>query len=169
MREQRLQLLMGVRGVWVSQAAERGGCRVSFVSVETPSFSGGWLGPQCCAQPTEPGEGQETCFVHQRPDLICTGSRELCLPHPIGLRIPRHLCRCLDCHHSDFPPPLHSPHVTVLPISLLQYLILFPGALQNPTHHSCPSFSMESFLNYFFLVWIPNGPRNTLKCFKHAR
>lgn len=104
MREQRLQLLMGMRGVWVSQAAERGGCRVSFVSVETPSFSGGWLGPQCCAQPTEPGEGQETCFVHQGPDLICTGSREQCLPYPSGLRIPRHLCRCLDCHHSDFPP-----------------------------------------------------------------
>lgn len=39
---------MGVRGVWVSWAAERGGCRVSFVSVETPSFSRGWLSPQCC-------------------------------------------------------------------------------------------------------------------------
>lgn len=55
---------MGVRGVWVSQAAEQGGCRVSFVSVETPSFSGGWLGPQCLEQLTEgygkPGEGRET-------------------------------------------------------------------------------------------------------------
>lgn len=59
--------MMRVKGVWVSQAAERGGCRVSFVSVETPSFSGGWLSTRCCAQPTKdfgkPGEGAQEALA----------------------------------------------------------------------------------------------------------
>lgn len=106
---------MGVRGVWASRAAERGACRVSFVSVETPSLSGGWLGPQCCVQPTEgsgkPGEGRETCFVHQGPDLISAqAATELSLPRPSRARVPRHLHRYLDCHRSGFPPSADLAH-----------------------------------------------------------
>lgn len=82
-----------------------------------------------------------------RGQILSAQAAGSCLPRPSGLRIPRHLCRCLDCHHSDFSPPLCSPHVTVLPKSLLQYPILFPGALQNLTRHSCRSFFMEPFLN----------------------
>lgn len=62
---------MGVRGVWVSQEAEPGGCRVSFVSL-----SGGWLSLQCCSQPMEglhkagEGGGRQALLAGEGVDLI---------------------------------------------------------------------------------------------------
>lgn len=127
-----MQLLMGVRGVWVSQAAERRGCRVSFVSVEAPSFSGGWLCPQCCVQPTKgcgkPGEGAS--------DLaLLTGARSyLCTGRAGRVRIPRHLYRCLNCHYSGFTPS-SALSTCDCPVNITL------GALKNLTHHSSSSYS----------------------------
>lgn len=110
---------MGVRGVWVSLAAERGGCRVSFVSVETPSCSGGWSGLQRRAQPTEgeanPGRGWQPGFV--------PGGGQVLLAQPVGAAgsaspqqrwLPSHLHRCLNRHHSRFTPSSAPSTVTIL-------------------------------------------------------
>lgn len=114
---------MGVRGVWVSQAAERGGCRVSFVSVETPSFSGGWLGPQCRVQPTEgygaPGEGAGGLLCSPgAQSYLCAGSQGAVSASPQQSEDPQTSAQMPEL--SPLGPLLLPPLVTVLWISLWQ-------------------------------------------------
>lgn len=168
---------MGVRGVWVSLAAERGGCRVSFVSVETPSFSGGWLGLQRCAQPTEgggePGEGLGGLALFTRGQILSARAGGAAVSaSPSIAWLPRHLHRCLNCHHSRFTPSSAPSTVTILCISLLQYPVS-PGALQNLTHHSrlfsSPSFLIKPSLSSSLLTETPRNLTDALECFLHAR
>lgn len=117
MREQRRGARHGRGGVWVSQAAERGGCRVSFVSVETPCFSGGWLSPQCYAQPTEGfvslgwGGAGDPGFVHEGRDLCAGRAGKLRLPPPEQSGHPQTLAQTPELSPARTKPLLCSLHL----------------------------------------------------------